>query len=556
MRLGRLRRARSEVAVFAEEAGRPLAAFQAGALALEARTTCVVGPRQSGKSRGAAVVSAWWAFTRPGSLVLIVSASEEGALRLLGAVRDLATGSPLLSASVVDDQARLVRLSNGSRVVCVAASERAVRGWSTDLLVLDECQSLPESVFDAALPTTAARPEARVLMLGTGGVPFGRWYDAVNAGLDSGSPQVRAFSWRLRDAKWISRGHLEQARLMLPPQVFEAEYGNRFAGAADAMFPADLLARQSADLDLPSLSALRGPARLLGGVDWGEVNDRTAVVAIARVPASAWNPEGRPPDEPTFVAWPARVFDAGAELSACVDEIVASPAEWSWLAVEKSGLGAMPAQEVRRRLLDRNARRREALHGEDEYHDVGGARVERVATQNDLKAAGYAAVRALLERGQLVLARDAQFMRELASLRVQLRQSGGAGIEASGSGHDDLPDALMLATVPHRRRPSGEVGVVLARAAAGRVLDAAAPGEPGAMTATGGGLVLPRRPPLQSVMGREVTRPPAGGRGWQDEADEQTSAMHPEVLAVVQAGRRALREAEAERRAGWGPGDD
>jgi hypothetical protein len=46
-----LRALRLSVSAFAEEVGRPLEAFQSRALErLEARTTCIVAPRQSGKS--------------------------------------------------------------------------------------------------------------------------------------------------------------------------------------------------------------------------------------------------------------------------------------------------------------------------------------------------------------------------------------------------------------------------------------------------------------------------------------------------------------------------
>ena len=48
-----LAKARADVAAFAKLAGRSLAKFQGEALRLEARTTYVLGPRQSGKSRGA-----------------------------------------------------------------------------------------------------------------------------------------------------------------------------------------------------------------------------------------------------------------------------------------------------------------------------------------------------------------------------------------------------------------------------------------------------------------------------------------------------------------------
>jgi hypothetical protein len=69
-------RSRDDLAAFAKLVGWPLAKWQAASLRLEARTTYVVGPRQSGKSRSAALVAAWRAFREPGHHILIVSASD------------------------------------------------------------------------------------------------------------------------------------------------------------------------------------------------------------------------------------------------------------------------------------------------------------------------------------------------------------------------------------------------------------------------------------------------------------------------------------------------
>jgi hypothetical protein len=109
-----LDKARSDLAAFAKLVGWPLTKWQAAAFALLARTTYVLGPRQSGKSRSVAVTAAWRAYREPGHHVLIVSASELGSRRLLAMIADLVVNSPVLSASVVDEQASLIRLTNGS----------------------------------------------------------------------------------------------------------------------------------------------------------------------------------------------------------------------------------------------------------------------------------------------------------------------------------------------------------------------------------------------------------------------------------------------------------
>ena len=125
-----LERARADLAVFADIVGRPLTPWQADALSLESRTTTIVAPRQSGKSRSLAVLALHRAFRAPGQRVLIVSAGEEAAKRLLAEVRSIAVGSPLLRGSVVDELASLVTLTNGSEIRSVPASERQIRGWS------------------------------------------------------------------------------------------------------------------------------------------------------------------------------------------------------------------------------------------------------------------------------------------------------------------------------------------------------------------------------------------------------------------------------------------
>src|ERR1035438_5861349 len=102
-----LRRARTDLATFANAVGRPLAPWQVAALALEQRTTVIVAPRQTGKSRSLAVLALWSAFRRADQLVLIISAGEDASRRLLAEAAAVAMRSPLLSGSVVDENSGL-----------------------------------------------------------------------------------------------------------------------------------------------------------------------------------------------------------------------------------------------------------------------------------------------------------------------------------------------------------------------------------------------------------------------------------------------------------------
>jgi phage terminase large subunit GpA-like protein len=74
----------------------------------------------------------------PGVLVVVVSASEKQAAEVNRHVRRLLAWVLVDVGDVTSEPQTSIELSNGSRLVVVAASSSAVRGWSAGLLVIDE----------------------------------------------------------------------------------------------------------------------------------------------------------------------------------------------------------------------------------------------------------------------------------------------------------------------------------------------------------------------------------------------------------------------------------
>lgn len=288
---------RDDLSAFAGAVGRPLTTWQADTFALDVHTTVVVAPRQSGKSRSLAVLALHRAFRRREQHVLIVSASEEAARRLLADVRALAAGAPLLRGSLVTEQAQLLTLTNGSEIRSVPSSERAIRGWTTDLLLVDEAVMVPDDLLlGAAFPTTAARPQARIVLASSANTASGAFYDHAKRG-ESGDLHVRTHRWALGDCAWISPSVIESMRASMSEVRFRAEMEGHFASGLDGLFTRKILEDATADYATASLATMTGPARLLGGVDWGATSDRSACVAIARVPGL---PGGDPVFRPAF----------------------------------------------------------------------------------------------------------------------------------------------------------------------------------------------------------------------------------------------------------------
>ncbi len=236
---------------------------------LEARTTVIVAPRQTGKSRSLAVLALHRAFRSPGLRVLIVSAGEDAARRLLAQASAIATSSPLLRGSVVDETAGLLSLTNGSEVRSVPASERQVRGWTVDLLLVDEAAHVDDDLLlGAALPTTAARPEARIVLASSPAGSEGALFEFARRG-ESGSTHVATVHWRLTDAPWIAPDVIAAARDQLPAEAFAREFLGEFAdvGADERVSPASGSTRPSGARSSPpvppcSASTSRGTAAM------------------------------------------------------------------------------------------------------------------------------------------------------------------------------------------------------------------------------------------------------------------------------------------------------
>ncbi len=272
-----IRRLRESLRAFADTVGpstigHSLTEAQERAFDLDKRHTAVIAPRQSGKSDALALLAAWHAFSAPSRAVLVVSASEDSARRLLGRVRVIG-GHDLLRGSVVDEQAGKVVLSNGSTIVSVSASERAVRGHTATLLVLDEAALIPDDLaLSAALPTVAARPEAHVVACSTPFSTSGFFYDWCMG--QSQHTAVR--SWSVADAPWLTPTALAALRESLGEFRYRIEVECSWLGRVNGLFSPEDLLRATCDYRV----LVGGTVSV--GCDWsGQSRDPHAVVALA-----------------------------------------------------------------------------------------------------------------------------------------------------------------------------------------------------------------------------------------------------------------------------------
>ena len=206
--------------------------------------------RQTGKTQSCGVRIAHGAIYRPGSLQLVVSASQRQAgilqRRVIDAMRVLNIG---LRTRVVreidlpdyeDPDTKITRcsvlsmeLANGSAVVSVPASPDTVRGYSPDDIYVDEASRVPDDVFTAIRPMRAAKP-VRLTLASTAAWKMG-WFFEVWTGED-------VAWWRslvkATDCPRITSEFLARERRTMPERNFRQEYMCEFLELRGAVFPA------------------------------------------------------------------------------------------------------------------------------------------------------------------------------------------------------------------------------------------------------------------------------------------------------------------------------
>lgn len=435
-----LRAARDDLRAFGDAVGVPLTGWQADGLALERPTTVLVAPRQTGKSRGLALLAVHRSLRVRNHRTLIVSAGEEGAKRLLGMVRAMLT-HPLLLGTVLDETAGTVTFANGSEIRAVPASERQVRGWTVDLLLLDEASFIGDDlIYGAALPTVAARPDARVVFASTPWEASGAFY--AFATMDH--PDVAVFRWALRDASWISPAFIAQMRATMPALRFRAEFDAEFVDGGSGLFSRTDLLDAVAPYPLVMPELADGGTVLLG-CDWGRARDSHALAMIGCLDDGGLNR-----DPVLYVPWlevSQRSYADQVDRIFRLAGIGPQSLSRAWLPGPTQGRRIRPmhgAYDVARVFTEANgvgAGPSEALE-----HRLG-VQVEPVMTTQRTKELAFSRLQGFLSARQLVLPEHPQLLRELSALEVTPTENGGVRIAGEGGHPGDLAMALSLAAL-------------------------------------------------------------------------------------------------------------
>lgn len=409
----------------------------------------VVKARQTGGSVALAVAAIHAAFTRPGSTTPLISATEDAAKRLAATVRDLLADSDLLRSSVTEESKTRIVLTNGSQIVSLPASQRQIRGYTADgALILDEAAFMSEELWRAALYTVAAVRQPLVYLVST---PWGSadhffrrlWHE----GQDPRNPDYVSFHWDYRVSPKINHALLEREKERTDPLTYRAEVLGEWVDDADSYFTFDEVMNAVADYPLLPPEQAAGEV-VFGGVDYGVRYDSNALVLVA--PLAPWVRRDGSGSTCFIVPWLEEHPAGRTDLAGFTERVAATSCavrqgrprpgyHYQLLVTETNGVGAMPSQELAKRMGA-------VVVQEPLLAGTGWEAVLPVATTATYKRDAYGRLKMLLQQGRLVLPRHPKLMKQLTSLRYEISAAGTISIAASSPAiHDDLCDALAHA---------------------------------------------------------------------------------------------------------------
>lgn len=207
--------------------------------------------RQAGKSTIVAAYFAWYVLFNDNKTAVILANKQAVAIEIFGRVQFIIENLPKwLQQGVVEWNKKSLVLENGSRCIAAATSPSAVRGFSVNLLLLDEFAhlkpNLAEEFIASVLPTLSSSESSKLIIIST---PNGLnhyhklWVDAVK-----GNNDFKTVEGRWQENPRRSQAWADEQRKKLGEVKYRQEIECTFEGSSYTLVDGVKLANTPLDL--------------------------------------------------------------------------------------------------------------------------------------------------------------------------------------------------------------------------------------------------------------------------------------------------------------------
>ena len=197
--------------------------WQAEMLRSTSKRILISASRQSGKTEATSARALWQLLYDPGSLVLLISASQKQASEVLRRLKALF--QPFADLFRVEAESVLAfELANGSRCLSLPSDSAGVRGFAAaGLVVIDEASRVGDAVYQALTPILAVSGGSLILL----STPAGR-RGFFHAEWKDGGDEWKRFSVTAAECPRHDPAFLTRERERMGDRTFREEYQGEF----------------------------------------------------------------------------------------------------------------------------------------------------------------------------------------------------------------------------------------------------------------------------------------------------------------------------------------
>ena len=212
------------------------------------RFNIVLACRQSGKSISACAYLLWYALFSPEKTIVILANKGQTAREMLGRITLMLENIPFfLQPGCKALNKGSIDFSNNSRIVASSTSTSSIRGYSVNLLYLDEFAFVEKAAefYTSTYPVVSSGKDTKVIITSTAnglGNMFHRLWEGSVQRVNEFVPfRVDWYDVPGRDEEWKALTISNTSRLQ-----FDQEFGNTFYGTSHTLINPDILIEQRA----------------------------------------------------------------------------------------------------------------------------------------------------------------------------------------------------------------------------------------------------------------------------------------------------------------------
>ena len=380
--------------------------FQKVFLDDNSKRICFKSGRQVGKTLCTAIKALHFAIFNPNVVVLCISYSERQAGILFGRVKQLLdkVRKSEFKVPIKRETARMVEIGNASEIHTVPAGDdgSGARGYTADIVILDEASRMNELIFEAVQPCLAAT-DGTLILLST---PFGKRGFFYESFVDDA---FSVYDVPSNANPPITEDFLLDMQKRMTKTSFRQEYLGEFISEADRLFSDELIDSCTAEYEYLKTPDWESGAVYRMGCDPARLGEDDTAYTI--IDASK---------KPYRVVW--MDSESGRRTDYTANRIKALHTKWkfSTCIIDETALGGGVV---------------------DQIMDVPHRGLNFTGIKGDL----FQNLVLLMEQGNLIIPRNDKLILQLAGMSFEYLANGKMKVSGDSRLHDDLPTALALA---------------------------------------------------------------------------------------------------------------